>query len=232
MNKTKILSLFLAICTAAAVVILLGLRQAAGMNSLPDTTKSTTTVLINGNDVAESQFNLALAGKSILKIKDRKIVVYIAIFVPILLVIAAILIAVYVKTRQPAIQADVEQPIMPETAPTTVMEAVMESQGNNSLNIKIIVTSVLGLILTSFGVSVAYLRASKTKEQNVNFDADADSSSESDGENAPTCSICLEDIVAEDDENLELSCGHKFHANCVQGWISANHTCPNCRGAV
>ena len=43
------------------------------------------------------------------------------------------------------------------------------------------------------------------------------------------CSICQE----ETDQPLhELSCGHKFHANCIIKWLrqpGANGSCPNCR---
>jgi hypothetical protein len=48
-------------------------------------------------------------------------------------------------------------------------------------------------------------------------------------EDLPECSICLDEIVI---DNIELPCGHKFHESCVQGWISANQTCPYCRSEV
>ncbi|KAL1397081.1 hypothetical protein pipiens_002585 [Culex pipiens pipiens] len=44
------------------------------------------------------------------------------------------------------------------------------------------------------------------------------------------CSICLE-LVGEHNCR-ELTCGHKFHAGCIDPWTAQNATCPVCRTAV
>jgi hypothetical protein len=59
---------------------------------------------------------------------------------------------------------------------------------------------------------------------------------------APTCSICQEDIELDDsgrfsltgDEYLKLPCrgGHMFHKECVDPWLEGNDTCPNCRATI
>ena len=43
-----------------------------------------------------------------------------------------------------------------------------------------------------------------------------------------TCSICLCDF--EDGDTLvELTCGHRFHDECVNQWLTRDVCCPNCR---
>lgn len=40
------------------------------------------------------------------------------------------------------------------------------------------------------------------------------------------CSICYEN----DDEIIrKLSCGHEFHLNCIDTWLSTRRICPYCR---
>merc|ERR1719172_416998 len=55
-----------------------------------------------------------------------------------------------------------------------------------------------------------------------------------------TCTICLCDIAGSAKIHGIKSCGHVFHAECLQGWFSAQTTqnmqrprltCPLCRGA-
>jgi len=46
-------------------------------------------------------------------------------------------------------------------------------------------------------------------------------------ENNHECSICLSDITV---NNLHTtSCGHYFHKDCIQQWITIHNNCPNCR---
>ena len=43
------------------------------------------------------------------------------------------------------------------------------------------------------------------------------------------CPICFEDSE-EGDHFVKLSCGHPFHADCINRWFIDNkETCPNCR---
>ena len=42
-----------------------------------------------------------------------------------------------------------------------------------------------------------------------------------------TCSICLEPL--NNDIVQCCSCGHCFHAKCIQKWLKKHDTCPNCR---
>jgi len=41
------------------------------------------------------------------------------------------------------------------------------------------------------------------------------------------CSICLNPL--NDSDILHLPCSHMFHRNCVEQWITENHSCPVCR---
>lgn len=47
------------------------------------------------------------------------------------------------------------------------------------------------------------------------------------------CSICLEQYVNSTNEEAKVSkvqCGHYFHNNCIEKWMSKNNlTCPICR---
>jgi len=45
--------------------------------------------------------------------------------------------------------------------------------------------------------------------------------------NCITCPICLEDFGI--DKYLTLTCGHKFHADCILEWFTRQMTCPICR---
>jgi hypothetical protein len=46
------------------------------------------------------------------------------------------------------------------------------------------------------------------------------------------CSICL-DQIKEGERTLRItSCQHGFHQECLDPWLLANSTCPNCRGSV
>lgn len=43
------------------------------------------------------------------------------------------------------------------------------------------------------------------------------------------CSICLEEkgIIIR-----ELTCGHRFHINCIEKWLCKKNSCPNCRKKI
>lgn len=46
------------------------------------------------------------------------------------------------------------------------------------------------------------------------------------------CSVCLDEdrpIYQPTDNTCYLSCGHKFHSNCLLKWFVRNKTCPCCR---
>ncbi|KAL3106443.1 hypothetical protein niasHT_012182 [Heterodera trifolii] len=50
------------------------------------------------------------------------------------------------------------------------------------------------------------------------------------------CSICLDEdnLLSTDPKNSEVKelnkCHHRFHRECVDGWLITNQTCPTCRG--
>jgi hypothetical protein len=44
-----------------------------------------------------------------------------------------------------------------------------------------------------------------------------------------SCSVCLEEFVAEKTQVRTLPCGHFFHENCLNDWILVSKTCPLCR---
>ncbi|CAM0953056.1 unnamed protein product [Alopecurus aequalis] len=54
---------------------------------------------------------------------------------------------------------------------------------------------------------------------------------EEDGE-VPQCAICLAEFVRGDEVRVLPSCGHGFHAACVDVWLMSSSTCPSCRRAL
>ena len=54
---------------------------------------------------------------------------------------------------------------------------------------------------------------------------------EKDG-NESKCTICLNKIE-DDEEIIQLECGHFFHINCIEKWLKkCSNKCPNCRVEV
>uniref|UniRef100_A0ACD5Y6H2 Uncharacterized protein n=1 Tax=Avena sativa TaxID=4498 RepID=A0ACD5Y6H2_AVESA len=49
-----------------------------------------------------------------------------------------------------------------------------------------------------------------------------------DGE-APECAICLAEFVSGAEVRVLPTCGHGFHAACVDVWLLSSSTCPSCR---
>tara|TARA_Y100000816_G_C26041594_1_gene545581 strand:+ start:70 stop:1104 length:1035 start_codon:yes stop_codon:yes gene_type:complete len=45
-----------------------------------------------------------------------------------------------------------------------------------------------------------------------------------------TCSICMQDISA--DEQTQLDCGHMFHNACMNRWLLRGNSCPFCRAPI
>ncbi|KAK1288431.1 RING-H2 finger protein ATL7 [Acorus calamus] len=43
------------------------------------------------------------------------------------------------------------------------------------------------------------------------------------------CAVCLGDYQAEERLQQIPACGHTFHIECIDSWLSANTTCPLCR---
>ena len=51
-----------------------------------------------------------------------------------------------------------------------------------------------------------------------------------DGSSEEECTICCERIQQGEMKQELAACGHSFHANCIQPWMSlGKNTCPNCR---
>ncbi|KAI8869285.1 hypothetical protein GQ42DRAFT_123983 [Ramicandelaber brevisporus] len=42
------------------------------------------------------------------------------------------------------------------------------------------------------------------------------------------CSICLDEYSVGDFMRI-LPCGHRFHVECIDVWLSRSVTCPNCK---
>jgi len=59
---------------------------------------------------------------------------------------------------------------------------------------------------------------------------DSDSSEESDDEEPEyeLCGICRDQMK----EAKKLPCSHKFHLQCLMGWMRYKHTCPICRHSL
>jgi hypothetical protein len=48
-------------------------------------------------------------------------------------------------------------------------------------------------------------------------------------ESMALCSICLDGCFEGQPAQIVLSCGHHFHAKCVERWLERQANCPNCR---
>ncbi|KAK1610381.1 hypothetical protein QYE76_034054 [Lolium multiflorum] len=49
------------------------------------------------------------------------------------------------------------------------------------------------------------------------------------GEEAATCSVCLEELQLGETVRLLPVCLHLYHAQCIDAWLDAHSTCPLCR---
>ncbi|KAF7067279.1 hypothetical protein CFC21_073187 [Triticum aestivum] len=48
----------------------------------------------------------------------------------------------------------------------------------------------------------------------------------------PECAICLAEFAPGNEVRVLPTCGHDFHAACVDVWLLSNSTCPSCRRAL
>ena len=48
----------------------------------------------------------------------------------------------------------------------------------------------------------------------------------------PECAICLAEFAPGDEVRVLPTCGHGFHAACVDVWLLSSSTCPSCRRAL
>ncbi|XP_020186560.1 RING-H2 finger protein ATL80 [Aegilops tauschii subsp. strangulata] len=48
----------------------------------------------------------------------------------------------------------------------------------------------------------------------------------------PECAICLAEFAGGDEVRVLPTCGHGFHAACVDVWLLSSSTCPSCRRAL
>lgn len=46
------------------------------------------------------------------------------------------------------------------------------------------------------------------------------------------CTICLKKTTRYDFSLKKLSCGHEFHLNCVNEWLTHSNSCPICRKLI
>ena len=42
------------------------------------------------------------------------------------------------------------------------------------------------------------------------------------------CSMCLSECCTEPKDTVQIECGHKFHARCIEKWFKTNDTCFVC----
>lgn len=47
-----------------------------------------------------------------------------------------------------------------------------------------------------------------------------------------SCSICLDPIIKEENNFEVLPCNDCFHKECIQAWLKAHTTCPDCRKEI
>lgn len=48
----------------------------------------------------------------------------------------------------------------------------------------------------------------------------------------PVCTICLEEVIDNDNNKKVLHCNHVFHKNCIDRWLITRTQCPVCRRRV
>ncbi|KAL3532525.1 hypothetical protein ACH5RR_006046 [Cinchona calisaya] len=46
------------------------------------------------------------------------------------------------------------------------------------------------------------------------------------------CTVCMEGFESSTGRGKRVPCGHVFHANCIDKWLSVQHSCPLCRFSV
>ncbi|CAK9112806.1 PHD and RING finger domain-containing protein 1, partial [Durusdinium trenchii] len=67
-------------------------------------------------------------------------------------------------------------------------------------------------------------------------DADGAGATEGEEDDAPPCTVCLNDIRVEGSGSKEPAlldgCVHVFHFECIMPWVQRSSTCPTCRAAV
>ncbi len=51
----------------------------------------------------------------------------------------------------------------------------------------------------------------------------------SESDSLPQCVICLDELGSNLSDIQTLSCDHRFHAQCLDRWLSLNNNCPICR---
>lgn len=51
-------------------------------------------------------------------------------------------------------------------------------------------------------------------------------------QNLCRCSVCLGDYEAEEKLQQIPACGHTFHMDCIDHWLSTHATCPLCRQSI
>ncbi|XP_020580744.1 probable E3 ubiquitin-protein ligase ATL44 [Phalaenopsis equestris] len=52
------------------------------------------------------------------------------------------------------------------------------------------------------------------------------------GEAAHECAVCLSAFDEGEEVRQLPPCGHSFHADCIDMWLSSHSSCPVCRGSV
>ncbi|GAA0151584.1 hypothetical protein LIER_10278 [Lithospermum erythrorhizon] len=77
-----------------------------------------------------------------------------------------------------------------------------------------------------------------TEEKNIETECCCDDIELPSGNGAiGVCSVCLEDYQPDEDKeeggcSKQVQCGHIFHGNCIQVWLSHHNSCPLCRCIV
>ncbi|EAR90408.2 zinc finger, C3HC4 type (RING finger) protein (macronuclear) [Tetrahymena thermophila SB210] len=69
------------------------------------------------------------------------------------------------------------------------------------------------------------------KNQMISFVYDLQSSKNQENGTHAECFICLS-AYEESDELCKTKCGHVFHKNCIQAWVSKNQVCPIDRNCI
>ncbi|CAN1771889.1 RING-H2 finger protein ATL74 [Linum perenne] len=52
------------------------------------------------------------------------------------------------------------------------------------------------------------------------------------GSGDPECSICLGEVLDGERVRVMPKCNHEFHVSCIDKWLAAHSSCPNCRHSI
>ena len=130
---------------------------------------------------------------------------------------------------QPEVQSEVQSEIQPEVQPE-----VQDSSGSSNLN------DLASIFQQAFQIPVEQFHIELTERSNTGTPVSRLLSGsslmlvspEDVGSEENTCAICQNQYNESDILRKLNSCGHYFHASCLEEWFSNHSNCPVCRSQL